>query len=74
MNSSTFKRKFYLIDSSLVDVNEGGGSLQVLQVDVVDDPRVNDDVILKLYFIFGLFESMMGVQHIYAPSSRGSAK
>ncbi len=37
----------YLIDSTLVDVDEGGGPLQVLQVDVVDDPRVNDDVILK---------------------------
>ena len=36
-----------LVDFSLVDVDEGGGALQVLQVDVVDDPGVHDHVVLK---------------------------
>ena len=36
-----------LVDFSLVDVDEGSGSLQVLQVDVVDDPGVHDHVVLK---------------------------
>ena len=36
-----------LIDFPFVDVDEGRGPLEVLQVDVVDDAGVDDDVVLK---------------------------
>jgi hypothetical protein len=37
-----------LIDFPFVDVDEGRGPLEVLQVDVVDDAGVDDDVVLKI--------------------------
>ena len=41
------KFKFHLINFPVVDIYEGWGPLQVLQVDVVDDAGVNDHVILE---------------------------
>ena len=37
-----------LVDLPVVDVDEGRCPLEVLQVDVVDDPGVDDDVVLDV--------------------------
>lgn len=37
----------HLVDFPVVDVDEGSRSLQVLQVDVVDDASVDNHVILE---------------------------
>ena len=37
-----------LIQVPVHDVNEGGGSLQVLEVDVPQDPGVDDDMVLDI--------------------------
>ena len=37
-----------LVHVPVLDVDEGGGSLQVLEVDVVEDPGVDDDVVLHV--------------------------
>ena len=37
-----------LIQVPVHDVNEGGGSLQVLEVDVPQDPGVDDDMVLDV--------------------------
>ena len=43
-----------LIDFPFVDVDEGRGPLEVLQVDVIDDAGVDDDVVLKIIDSFYL--------------------
>ena len=37
-----------LIDFPVINVDKSRGAFQILQVDVIDDPSVNDDVILDV--------------------------
>ena len=38
-----------LVQMSVHDVNEGRGPLQILQVDVVDDPGVDNYVVFQIF-------------------------